>query len=173
MRFLIILFVCISSSSFGQDKSAHFTTEVADTVGFKGVFNISFVLKNSSGKDIKLPDLEEHFIVIGGPNVSSSSMFINGEMSQELSYSYYLKPKSVGTFVIEPASISVEGKLYKTDWKKVVVLEGYTPPKKIDSNDFFFKWGERKRIPPMKKSKPEIKPKEQKKSTKKGKTYRL
>jgi len=82
-------------------------------VGRYEKFTVSFRV-NASAKDFAPPDFK-NFEVLSGPNTSFSSTFINGQYSQNETYSYYLRPRSVGTFAIGPASVSVKGKTYRTE----------------------------------------------------------
>lgn len=163
-----------------QAQEASFEVVAADSVGVEGFFEISFKLKNGSGKDFQAPDLSEQFEVVNGPNMSSSMRFVNGEMSQSLSYTYYLKAKELGTFVIEPATIIVNGEVLESQWKKVVVAENIKNRKK-EGRSFFGEFGfpEMGTMPRLEMPKPDLeiegekKQKGKKKRKKKRKTYKI
>lgn len=103
---LIILLVILPSWVFSQTFSA---TVSRNPVGLNEQFQLSFTL-NSSGSSFKPPSLAD-FMVLSGPNQSTSMQFINGAMSQSLTFSYILQPKKEGTFKIEAASIESGGKI--------------------------------------------------------------
>jgi hypothetical protein len=49
---------------------------------------------------------------------------INGAVSSEISYSYYLQPKNTGKFTIGSASIVYDDKTYKTNPLTIEVKAG-------------------------------------------------
>ena len=106
---ILIVFYFIIQSLFSQD----FEVVVSDNkVGLNESFEISFIL-NESGKSFTPPPFSD-FQILRGPSKSSSTSIINGQMSQETSYSYVLKPLKIGVFTILPASIKVKGKTIGT-----------------------------------------------------------
>jgi hypothetical protein len=52
---------------------------------------------------------------------------INGQVSSSLSYTYVLQPIRKGEFIIEPASIEVDGKSYSSNPVKISVRESTAP----------------------------------------------
>lgn len=100
-----------------------FTASVSkNPVGVNEQFQLSFTL-NSSGSSFKAPPLND-FMVLSGPNQSTSMQFINGSMSQSFTLSYILQPKKEGTFKIESASIEAGGKLVLSNPISVTVNKG-------------------------------------------------
>lgn len=103
MKYILCLigFVCVLQV---QAQEFMFSSEVStDHVKMDEVFELTFTMENTSGEFIG-PALEE-FIIVGGPNVSSSIQIINGDMSQKKKYTYYLKAKYEGVLLIESAFI--------------------------------------------------------------------
>ena len=86
-------------------------------------FQVSFKLENAQGAGLEYPSFD-NFQVLGGPNTSTSMQFINGKMSQSVTYSFYLRPSKVGKFTIGSASIEVNGKKLTTDKISVTVEKG-------------------------------------------------
>lgn len=86
-------------------------------------FIVQFVV-NAKGSNFKGPDFD-NFRVLTGPNQSTNTNYsnINGRMTQSttLTYSYYLRALSEGTFTIAPASIKVDGKEYQSNELKITV----------------------------------------------------
>ena len=120
---LFVFFFCFYSL-FSQD----FEVVVSDNkVGLNESFEISFIL-NDSGKDFSPPPFLD-FQILRGPSKSSSTSIINGEWSQELSYTYVLKPKKIGVFTILPASIKVKGKTIGTRPVTIQVQKGIASKK--------------------------------------------
>ena len=69
---------------------------------------VNFVVENGEVKGFKPPSLSD-FQVLSGPNTSQSVSFINGSMSQSITYSYILRPKKEGTAKVGKASVNVGG----------------------------------------------------------------
>lgn len=92
------------------------------TVALNEQFQITFTL-NASGRSFQGPDLKE-FIVLSGPNQSTSMQLDNGNFSQSISFSYFLQPRNTGNFKIGPASIEVEGKRIASNLIQITVAKG-------------------------------------------------
>lgn len=115
------LYLFFTMVLMGQSPS--FTASVSKaTVGLNEQFEVSFTL-NSSGKNFAAPSFKDFHLLVG-PSQSTSMEFINGNMSQSITYSYVLQPKSEGSFKIGAASIEVEGKTFKTNPINVTVTKG-------------------------------------------------
>lgn len=93
-------------------------------------FRLTFHI-NQKGENLTLPDLG-NFDVLMGPSYSSASsiQIINGKttQSQEFSYTYILRAKSVGSFTIRPGSIDVDGKVYQSNSLTIQVVTGEAAP---------------------------------------------
>ena len=121
MRRLFLLFIWFFfiQTLFSQD----FEVVVSENkVGLNQSFEISFIL-NDSGRDFSPPPFYD-FQILRGPSKSSSTSIANGDLSQEISYTYILKPKKVGVFTILPASIKVKGKTIGTQPITIQVQKG-------------------------------------------------
>jgi hypothetical protein len=117
--FLLLVFIMSSQILFGQN----FEAQVSDKkVGLNDSFEISFTL-NASGKSFSAPPFSDFFI-LRGPSKSSSTSIVNGAMSQQLTYTYVLKPKKIGVFTILPASIKAKGKTIGTQPITIQVEKG-------------------------------------------------
>ncbi len=92
---------------------------------FKIVYTI-----NAKPSSFKNPSFEP-FEVLMGPSTSSSTSisFINGQMTQDISYSYtyYLMANKEGKYTIPPAEIIVNGKSYKSNAIQIEVVKGNAP----------------------------------------------
>ncbi|MBR9922764.1 MAG: protein BatD [Bacteroidetes bacterium] len=109
----LVLTVC-SLATQAQDTPEFSVSIDRDTILMGNVFEVSFALENARGQDFDVEDLSENFELVGGPNISSSIQIINGEMSQQQSWSFYLRPKSEGIFYIPPASVRINGEYLST-----------------------------------------------------------
>jgi len=151
---IIIGFLFIANS-FGQKE---FTVTVSnDSILLGNHFEVTFTLKNVSGNDFHAPNFRG-FDVVGGPNQSMSSTFINGEMSQASSYTYLLQPKEVGTYYIEPGDINTEKGILETTPVEINVFPNpdnikQEIPNKRDTFDPFkgFDFPSRKKEPKKKR----------------------
>jgi hypothetical protein len=114
--------------SLGQD--AAFTASVdRNTMSSSEQFQLTFALNGSSaGKNFRPPPLND-FLVLSGPNQSTSMQFINGSMSASVSYSYILQPRAEGKFTVGPASIDYDGKTLKSQPLTLTVSKGAASPK--------------------------------------------
>ncbi len=63
-----------------------------------------------SSETPKIKGLENFTVQNGG--TSSQVQIINGSFSSSVDYTYFLQPKSVGSFTIGPAAVEVDGKVY-------------------------------------------------------------
>ena len=128
----LLLSVCyiflILQTNFAQEFSASVNET---TVGDNDRFQVSFTFSGSSINNLSkfIPPSFEHFLILSGPNQSTSIQIINGAQSASLTYNYLIQPKSIGTFTIGSASIEQEGNTYKTEPIKMTVVKGADKPK--------------------------------------------
>jgi hypothetical protein len=111
----ILLLTC--QGIFAQ---VQFVAQVSkNSLGINERLRIDFVM-NDDGDNFSAPAFEG-FKIIGGPNQSTSYLWVNGRKSFEKTYSFYLSPTKKGTFIIKPASIEINGQVYKTNPIKITV----------------------------------------------------
>jgi hypothetical protein len=114
--------VCLAMMTASGQENVKFTVEVStDSVLFGNYFQVKFSLENASGSEFRPPAFDE-FEVMSGPNMSSSFSMSNGRITQSVAYTYYLKPREVGNYYIQPASIKAGYKILETDAKEVLVV---------------------------------------------------
>ncbi len=101
------------------------------TVGRNEQFTVEFKI-NSKGRDFQAPSFEG-FRILGGPNTSYSSYMDNYGMRFNVSYSYVLQAREVGTYTIDPASIEVDGQTYRTQPLTITVEQ--SSPRASDPDD--------------------------------------
>lgn len=107
---------------FGQGNP-RFTVRVSsDSVLLGDVFKVSFTLENTQGNNFSPPELGAFFDIVAGPNTSSSMSMMNGQVTQTVSYTYYLRPRDIGNFYIEPASIETPEAVLETEPIEVMVV---------------------------------------------------
>lgn len=128
-KLIILLFVVL----FTQNQFAQsFTASVrANSVNADEQFEISFTFSGSdvnSLSNFQPPPLKD-FVILSGPNQSTSMQIINGAVSGSRTFSYYLQARSTGKFVIPAASINSNNSTYKTEPITIEVVKGSAKPK--------------------------------------------
>lgn len=137
-------------------EDIRFTVEVStDSILFGNYFQVTFTLENARGNDFSAPDLTA-FHVVSGPNQASSMSIINGEVTQSVSYTYYLEPKDIGNFYILPASVDTGEEVLETQPVEILVVPN---PEGIQQSpnqqrrgldmDGFDLWGDDLQMPDM------------------------
>lgn len=127
--FYFILTSIIFAQSFEASVSSN-------KVGLNNRFEISFTFSGddiNSIKNFNAPDFSG-FLVLSGPNQSTSMQIINGAVSASKTLSYILQPKNLGTYNISSASIEYKGTTLKTVPIKIEVIQGTSSPNKADNN---------------------------------------
>jgi len=122
-----VVALLVTASALAQDVT--FVTSVQPTRAAVGSqIQLSFVLSGSqtgSPKNFRAPDLSA-FVVLSGPMESSQYQWINGKASSSLSYVYVVTGRKAGTITIGPASVDVDGTIYKTKPVQVAITPGGT-----------------------------------------------
>ncbi len=136
--FLIIAFL-YSLVMNAQDAS--FTASVSmDSVLLGNYIEVSFTLKNGKETQFDAPQFEG-FQIVGGPNQSSSFQMVNGNVNQEVIYSYYLEPLEIGTYFIPPATVEMEDGFLETTPLEINVYpnpDGIKQSPQQPQNNFHF-----------------------------------
>ena len=126
-----LILLLLSLTSFVTHAQISFTASVnKNKVGVNEQFSLTFTI-NDSGDRFQAPVFSD-FTVLSGPSTSSSTTIINGKVSKENSYTYYLRAKKVGLFTIGSASIRVNGKQYRSSATSIQVLK--SSPKNNTNN---------------------------------------
>ena len=129
------LFWCllIASSTTLLADEVSFTAEAPQSVVANQQFKLVYTV-NRESKDLRVPDMPD-FDIIMGPSTSrqQSVQFINGQQTSSFKqkYTYILSAPNAGTYTIQPASISVNGKKYTSQKLTIKVL----PPDKASELD--------------------------------------
>ncbi|MBI5219424.1 MAG: protein BatD [Bacteroidia bacterium] len=124
-RFILLLTALVLLTAGLSAQDVKFTAQATNVVEVGEQFRLVFSV-NAKGTDLKLPPLTD-FNILSGPSSSSSTnmQVINGQVSQSSSYSYtyILQAIKTGKFTISPATITVNGKQYKTNSLTVEVVK--------------------------------------------------
>jgi len=125
---LFFLLVFFQISLFGQE--INLMVEVStDSILLGNYLEVKFTIENAGG-DFDAPEFEG-FVILSGPNTSSSFNMINGNVTQKASYSYIVKPVREGTLYIDPASFKTGGKVLETE---PILIQVYPNPEGIEDN---------------------------------------
>ena len=119
---LMLLSFMITAGPLAAQSPFLAGTATKSTVAVGEQFQITFSL-NTGGRSFQGPDLRD-FVVLSGPNQSTNMQFVNGNISQSISFSYYLQAKATGTFKIGPASIEADGKRIASNVIQINVVKG-------------------------------------------------
>lgn len=113
-----ILGLLFSADSIAQKLTASAPSQVQ--VGQR--FRVTWEL-NAGGSDFTAPQISD-FRVLGGPNQSTSMQYINGSMTQSISFSYVLEAKEEGEFTIAPGKVKSNGNIITSNELTIRVVKG-------------------------------------------------
>ena len=82
---------------------------------------------NQNGDNFSPPKFD-NFQIIGGPNQSIKTSYVNGERKFSKTYSYFLKPLTKGRLKINQASIEIDGEIYKSLQIEVLITDSVQQP---------------------------------------------
>ena len=125
---LLFLFSSIVSAQTFFASTSHTQISIDDQ------FELSFTFSGDNVNGVKNfipPDLS-HFMILSGPNQSTSMEFVNGASSASITYTYYLRAKTLGKFNIGSASIEYNGKTFKSEPISVEIVKGSPQNKQQD-----------------------------------------
>jgi hypothetical protein len=123
LRFLgLSLYFIFTFSLIGKGQIRFEATTDAREIVAGNFFEVRFTLYDANGSNFSPPDFRP-FSVVSGPNRSISTTSINGNVSHETSISYTLLAEKPGRWRVNPASITVKGKLYSTRAITIEVIE--------------------------------------------------
>jgi len=130
---LLLFLVLMLPTSYLLAADIEFMATGPKEVSLGEQFEISFSV-NGNGSSFIGPPISG-FAVLSGPNPSTSSsvQIINGQMSQSITTSlvYYLQATQPGTFTILGATITVNGKKYKSNSLTIKVIKGQSAATRV------------------------------------------
>ena len=122
---ILILFLTISS--FVLSAQINFEATVSKSkLALNERLRIDFVM-NQNGDNFSPPEFD-NFQIIGGPNQSIKTSYVNGERKFSKTYSYFLKPLKKGKLKINQASIEIDGEIYKSLQLEVLITDSVKQP---------------------------------------------
>ncbi|MCQ2235455.1 MAG: BatD family protein [Bacteroidales bacterium] len=113
----IVLSLVLCLTALGIKAQTTFTGQAPQTVGVGENFRVVYRV-NANTNDIRLPEVKGINILYGPSTQRSSSyQIINGQATStiENSFTYVMRIDKEGSYVIDPATITVEGKQYKSN----------------------------------------------------------
>jgi len=127
-----ILLCCVSI--FPQSLTASVSS---DKIGLNDQFQLSFTFEGTDINNVRnfTPPSFDKFFILSGPNQSTSVQIINGAVSGSLSFSYYLRPKELGKFTIDAASVNYQGKEIKSSPINIEIVKGSIQPQRGTNNN--------------------------------------
>lgn len=132
--FILFLMVFLAGSTMAQDVT--FRGSAPGVVSIGQQFRVTYQV-NDQGSSFRGPSFKG-FTVLSGPAQSSNSsiQIMNGAMTQSVNYSftYYLQADKEGNYSIEPATITVQGKTYKSNSISVQVVKAQAGTQNQNSN---------------------------------------
>jgi BatD DUF11 like domain len=132
----LIIFTPLSIATLLGQKEASFSMEISsDTIGLDGSLEVTFTVENAKLKKFNPPNFDG--FEVQGPSQSSMTSIVNGEVSQKMSYTYYLIPNKKGHFTISEASAELDKGVLTTGKKDIQVVEPYEPNVKPKHRNFF------------------------------------
>ena len=126
IKLYIILAATWIFSALLVSQEATFTAGVdKNPVAADDQFTLEFTVTTSgaNARNFKTPDLSK-FLVLSGPNQSTSMQIINGSVSSSQSFSYVLQPREAGKFTIGSATIEVGNNQFKSNPVELSVTKG-------------------------------------------------
>ena len=117
----------LALNSLFLSAQVNFDASVSKTkLGLNERLRVDFVM-NQNGDNFSPPDFE-NFQIIGGPNQSIKTSYVNGERSFSKTYSYFLQPLKKGSIIIKQASIEIDGEEYKSLPIEVLITDSVSQP---------------------------------------------
>ena len=125
MKKLLILLLTLNTLILSSQVK--FDVSVSKSkLGLNERFRVDFVM-NQNGDNFSPPKFE-NFQIIGGPNQSIKTSYVNGERNFSKTYSYFLKPLKKGRLKISQASIEIDNEIYKSLPIEVLITDSVKQP---------------------------------------------
>jgi hypothetical protein len=126
MKQIFILSLMIGVNYFSTAQTANFNVTVSsDTVNLSGIFEVIFTIEGENTKSFQQPIFFDFEVIY--KNQSTQMNITNSNIQRTISYTFGLRAKATGSFVIEKATVDINALTYSTDFFKIVVDENYVP----------------------------------------------
>lgn len=118
----ILASVNLITAQNGDNIDKYMTAMVAsDTILDGNTFEYKVIIRNLKG-DFTPPTFA-NFDIVGGPNMSTSMQYTNGDMFREMTYTYHLKARKVGEHYIEEAYLEIDDGNIETEAISIFVVD--------------------------------------------------
>jgi len=137
LKYILVLFLtCSTTLVMAQDSDAiTFQAKVSKKrLALNERLRIDFQM-NRDGDNFTPPSFSD-FIVVGGPNQSVSNSWDGKRRKFTKIYSYFLAPKKMGTFTINPAKIEIDGVDFQTTAITIKVTKAQEKPENPNDPDY-------------------------------------
>ena len=122
-----LLILLLTFNTLILSSQVNFDVSVSKSkLGLNERFRVDFVM-NQNGDNFSPPKFE-NFQIIGGPNQSIKTSYVNGERNFSKTYSYFLKPLKKGRLKISQASIEIDNEIYKSLPIEVLITDSVKQP---------------------------------------------
>lgn len=129
--FLLLLFTAFSSFA----EEVRFTVAVSSKrISIQDFLQVEYLIENSRKVSQFIPPDLSSFEVVEGPEQAAGWNMENGILKEYVSFSYLLKPKKEGRFLIPQATARIDGKVYRTRSMMVEVAASAIPGISEDMN---------------------------------------
>lgn len=124
--FILLLFLAVLVSGAPAQDGTFTATLDRTTVGTGEQFAVSFTVSGSDVNSVRnlRPPAFSSFVVMSGPNQSTSMQIINGQMSGSATFTYYLYARQIGKYTIGPATVEYKGATLRSQPLQVEVVQG-------------------------------------------------
>jgi hypothetical protein len=132
---LLVLFFFFLGVSFYMKAQVTFDAKVSKKrLGLNERLRVDFIM-NENGDNFVSPAFT-NFLVVSGPQQSVNRSWVNGVSSFSKTYTYFLTPKSKGTFILGQAEITINEEVYKTSPIEIEVTEAVEKPNDPNNIDY-------------------------------------
>ena len=132
---LLVLFFFFLGASFHLKAQVTFDAKVSKKIlGLNERLRVDFIM-NENGDNFVSPAFT-NFLVVSGPQQSVNRSWVNGVSSFSKTYTYFLTPKSKGTFILGQAEITINEEVYKTFPIEIEVTEAVEKPNDPNNIDY-------------------------------------
>jgi hypothetical protein len=95
---------------------------------------LKIIVENADNVQQVSPPSLKNFIVLSGPNQESGMSSVNGNVKRYTALVFILKPKQTGKISIDPATVTVGGKSFKTNSTQLLVKNATSPAGAANNN---------------------------------------
>ena len=124
MRKIVFLWMALFATalcSYADDKVTFTASAAPDVVAVGDQLRLSYTVNTQKVKDFRVPSIKG-FDVLMGPSRSYSRQNFNGNVTENLTYTYILLAKAEGEYTIPGATLSVGKDQYLSNSVKIKVL---------------------------------------------------